>query len=76
MEEIFRIIESALGIKKGSVSSEDNMNTIEKWDSLGFLSILSALEQRYGNRVAMIDDLATVKSVKEIIDIFKSESII
>ena len=76
MEEIFRIIESALGLKKGSVSIEDNMNTIEKWDSLGFLSILSALEQRYGNRVAMIDDLATVKSVKEIIDIFKSESII
>lgn len=75
-EEICRVIEKALGLKEGSVSINDNMNTISEWDSLGFLSILSALEKRFGNKVARIDDLASVKSVKEIINIFKRESII
>ena len=75
-EEVCRIIEKALGLKEGSVSVDDNINTIEVWDSLGFLSILSALEKRFGNKVAAIDDLAEVKSVKEIIDILKRKSII
>lgn len=76
MEEVFRIIEKALELKAGTVSIEDNMDTIAKWDSLGLLSILSALEQRFGNKVAAIDDLASVKSVKEMVNILKRESII
>ncbi len=75
-EEVCRIIESALGLKVGSVRIDDNTKTIIQWDSLGLLSILSALEQQFGNKVASIDDLSSVKSVKEIIDILKRESII
>lgn len=75
-EEICRIVEDALGLNKGSVKIQDSMSTIQRWDSLGFLSILSALEERFGNKVADIDDLAGAKSVKEIIDILKRESII
>ena len=76
MEKICRIIERALGLDVGSVSIDDSMDTIENWDSLGLLSILSALEEKFGNKIAGIDDLASVKSVKEIISIFKRESII
>lgn len=75
-EEICRVIEEALDLKKGSVSVNDSTDTIGEWDSLGFLSILSALENRFGDKVATIDDLASVKSVREIIDIFKRERII
>lgn len=75
-EEIYRIIEKALGLKDGSVSLDDNMDTIKNWDSLGFLSILNAIEERFGNKVATIDDLASAKSVREIINILKRESII
>ena len=52
------------------------MDTLKEWDSLGFVSILSALEVRFGSKVAAIEDLASVKSVKEIIRILKKESII
>ncbi|MFC1718244.1 acyl carrier protein [Candidatus Poribacteria bacterium] len=76
MEEICRIIEKALELEVGSVSVDGNVDTIEEWDSLGFLSILSALEERFGNKVATIDDLASVKSVKEITNILRRESII
>lgn len=75
-KEICRIIERALGLKAGSVNADDSMNTVEKWDSLGFLSILSSLEERFGNKVAAIDDLSSAKSVKDIIDLLKRESVI
>lgn len=75
-EEICRIIEKALGLEVDSVCIDDSMDTIEKWDSLGLLSILSGLEERFGNRVVSIDDLALVKSVKEIVNILKREEII
>jgi acyl carrier protein len=75
-KEICRIIEKALGLEANSVTIDDSMDTLQEWDSLGFLSILSALEVRFGSKVAAIDALASVKSVKEIISILKRESII
>jgi len=75
-QDIFNVIAEALGRKAGSVSIDDSIETIQEWDSLGFLSILGALEKTFGNKVAAIDDLAIVRSVKEIVDIFKREHII
>ena len=75
-QDIFNVIAEALGRKAGSVSINDSTETIEEWDSLGLLSILGALEKTYGNKVASIDDLAAVRSVREIVDIFKREHII
>ena len=75
-QDIYNVIAEALGLKAGSVSVDDGADTIQEWDSLGFLSILSALEHKFGSKVAAIDDLAKVKSVREIVDIFKREGII
>ena len=75
-QNICNVIAEALGLKRGSVSVDDGADTIQEWDSLGFLSILGALEHKFGNKVAAIDDLATVKSVREIVDIFKRKHII
>ncbi len=75
-DEVCRVIESALDLDSGSVTLEDSMSTIGRWDSLGFLAILSALEQRFGNRVAGVNDLARAKSVRDIVAILKRESII
>jgi acyl carrier protein len=74
-EEICGIIEKALEMKAGSVCVNDDDSTLENWDSLGLLSILSLLEERFGSRIAAIDGLASVKSVKEIIKVFEEESI-
>ncbi len=74
-EEICRIIEEALEMKTGSVCVDDDNSTLEYWDSLGLLSILSLLEKRFGSKIAAIDDLASVRSVKEIIEVFEKESI-
>ena len=75
-EEICRIIAEAMELEAGSVNVDDNMDTIEEWDSLGLLSVLSALEERYGEKISTIEDLSTVESVKDIIQILKRESVI
>ena len=75
-KEIFKSIEDALGLQVNSIGIDDTVDTAGGWDSLGFLAILSALEKKFGNKVADIDDLARVQSVKEIVDIFKREELI
>jgi acyl carrier protein len=62
-------------MKAGSVCVNDDESTLENWDSLGLLSILSLLEERFGSKIADIDDLASVRTVKGILKIFKRESI-
>jgi len=74
-EEICKIIEEALEMQVGSVCVDDDESTLENWDSLGLLSILSLLEERFGSKIAAIDDLASVRTVKDILKIFKRESI-
>lgn len=76
MDEVCRIIEKALGVDPGTIGMDDNSDTVAEWDSLGFLNILSALEERYSNEVANIDDLGRAGSVREIAEILKRESII
>jgi acyl carrier protein len=76
MKEVCRIVEQALELPEGNVTLADNMQTIENWDSLGLLSILVGLEQQYGSKVTSIESLSKVKSVQEIIDILKEESVI
>ncbi len=75
-KEICGVIEQALGLKAGSVTIDDGMDTIEKWDSLGFLAILSAMEEKYGTKVAEIDDLSSAKSVKDIVGLLKREAVV
>lgn len=74
--DVCNIVAGALGRKEGSVSIDDGVDSIEEWDSLGFLSILSALEKKFGGKVADIDELAAVKSVREIVNLFKEKGII
>jgi acyl carrier protein len=70
MEEqtLFSLIETALNSKPGSVNIETTSANIEGWDSLGHLSILSALNEELGEE----DEdprLASADSVKEILEI-------
>ncbi len=73
---IFKIIEEALELNKGSINIESSQENVEKWDSLGQLSILSALDEQSGGKVADIPELAGALSTKEIIDILKDNLLV
>jgi len=54
-------------------SSSDN---IPEWDSLGHLSVLTALDDATGGKASSLSDLSEATSVTKIVDILKSNEII
>ena len=50
-------------------SSSDN---IPEWDSLGHLSVLTALDDATGGKASSLSDLSEATSVTKIVDIIKS----
>lgn len=68
-EKIIEIISEAL--MGEIVNADSTTDNLPGWDSLGHLSILSALDQALGGKVTEIREFTDVKSVKEIIELCK-----
>jgi len=68
-EEIFKLISDALGADLSEISIETTSHDIDEWDSLGHLSILQELDIKYDNITDRVPELASVSSVKEIINL-------
>tara|TARA_B000000557_G_C20777575_1_gene444918 strand:- start:1113 stop:1334 length:222 start_codon:yes stop_codon:yes gene_type:complete len=70
-KDLFSLIEKALDADAGSVNLETTSADIEGWDSLGHLSILTALSEVLGEGAEEDPRLASADSVKEILEIIK-----
>jgi len=68
--EILKLLSVALGT---DVSIESTSLDIDEWDSLGHLSILQELDMKYDNITDRAPGLASVSSVKEIVDLVNSD---
>lgn len=68
-QEIVNLICEALGSDPSEVSLGSTSNEIDEWDSLGHLSILQALDLKYDNITEKVPELASVSSIKEIVDL-------
>ena len=66
---LFKIVEEATGADAGSVSLDTTAADIEGWDSLGHLTIISAISEHLGDDVEEDPRLASADSVKELVDI-------
>lgn len=66
---LFKIVEEATGADAGSVSLDTTSADIEGWDSLGHLTIISAISEHLGDDVEEDPRLASADSVKELVDI-------
>lgn len=76
MKTIEEIIERALQLKPGSVEETDDRNTIDGWDSLGHLRILTELDTEFEGKLAEVDELSQVKSVKGIKEVLRSRGLL
>lgn len=72
---LFKSIKSALMLDE-DVTLETSVDNTEEWDSLGHLSILSALDKNLKGKSSNIRELGEVKSVKEITEILKSHNLL
>ena len=71
--KIIELISSALEDK--SISIESTNENVTAWDSLGHLSILSALDEATDGKVSEIRDFNDVSSVIEIVRLFEKHNL-
>ena len=74
--EVLVAIAKGLDLEAGEVNLESTSETIEDWDSLGHLAVLSALDDATAGRSSELIDLTQAASVREIIDILKHGGIL
>ena len=73
--KLFKIIKKSL-MYKGNINEKSASSNIEAWDSLGHLSIITALDKATNGKTAKIKDLAEADSVKKIIDFLIKKKIL
>jgi acyl carrier protein len=73
--EVLELVRKALGDKKNAVTLDTQIGSVEAWDSLGHLSILTALDEALEGRTAEIEALAMARSVREIVDTLRSHEL-
>ena len=71
--KIIELISSAL--EDTSISIESTNENVTAWDSLGHLSILSALDGATNGKVSEIRDFNDVSSVIQIVRLFKKHNL-
>lgn len=76
MRVVEEIIERALELNPGSVKETDSMLSVDGWDSLGHLKILSELDIEFHGQLAEIEELSQAKSVKDLKDLLRSKGLL
>lgn len=76
MKAIEQMIEQALELKPGSVKETDAMGTLEGWDSLGHLRILTELDTVFEGKLAEVEELAQAKSVQAIKTVLRAQGLL
>lgn len=63
------VVATVFQIDKESVTEGSSRDTIEAWDSMGHLSLITALETEYKVQIAIADamDMGSVRQIKEIL---------
>ena len=75
-DQIISTIETALEIEKGSLNLDTAMGSIEQWDSLGHLSILSSLDILFDGLIGPISNISEAQSVEDILNILIENKLI
>ena len=74
-EKLFSLFSEAMGVSKDQLSFETSTENLPEWDSLGFLTFLSALDDETNGSSAEITDLTEASSLKELYDILEKNNI-
>ena len=72
-DKIIDLIKSALD--EQAINIESNTETVASWDSLGHLSILSALDEATNGKVSELRDFNDVSSVAQIVKLFEHHNL-
>ena len=69
---ILQIISKSLNIPLKSLKDKTNLNTFEEWDSLGVLTVMSAIDKKFKGKVN-INSFEKIKNVNDIVKIINKK---
>lgn len=75
-ESLIEVIAKSIFVDGSSLSMDSSAETVEEWDSLGHISILSALDEATDGKSADIVELTQATSVREISDLLKENGLL
>ena len=73
--DLFSLIKNALDAEE-EIDTDSSAENISEWDSLGHLSVLTALDEATNGKASSLNDLSSAISVIKIIEILESNEII
>tara|TARA_B100000989_G_C19500216_1_gene453912 strand:+ start:1278 stop:1505 length:228 start_codon:yes stop_codon:yes gene_type:complete len=68
--EVINIVSNILNIKRSKITENSGINTIEQWDSLKHMQIISAIEEEYKIEFSE-EQLIKSNNVKKLINSIK-----
>jgi acyl carrier protein len=74
-DELFLLIKDALDADN-EIDINASADNIPEWDSLGHLSVLTALDDATDGKASLLTDLSDATSVTEIVNILEAQEII
>jgi len=72
LEELQPIFRDILDQPDLVITRESNANTVEDWDSLAHINLVTSIEKRYKIKFAL-GELQELKNVGEMIDLIKAK---
>ncbi|MDA9877028.1 acyl carrier protein [Candidatus Pelagibacter sp.] len=68
-DTLIEIISKSLNIKKNKINEKTNLQNLEEWDSLGVLSVMTALDKKYKGliKISSFDKVITVSDIKRLL---------
>ncbi len=74
-DKLIKLFSEALGVSETNISLETSTENLPEWDSLGFLTFLSALDDVTSGKSADIPQLTEVSTLKEVYDILNNNNL-
>jgi len=75
-DELMSLIAESLDVDRSSIDETTTSETIDEWDSLGHLSVLSALDEVTHGKASGVEELASALSIVELIKILSNAELL
>lgn len=76
INELFTLIAESLDVERDTIKETSCSESIDEWDSLGHLSILSALDEVTDGKASEVDELAAALTIEDLIKILSNAGLL
>ena len=76
INELFILIAESLDVERDIIKETSSSESIDEWDSLGHLSILSSLDEVTNGKASEVEELAAALKIEDLIKILSNAGLL